>query len=541
MSQDDRGLPLSAAQYDIWLAQRIGDPSPVYNSGEYLEIDGPVDGPSFETALRQAVAETEGLNVRIEEDLAGPHQIPAAPEWSLTVLNLSTSPDPEGAAHAWMRKDLSTPADPTASPLFAYALLRISEHRHLWYQRYNHVVMDAYGWSVFGRRVAEIYTALVRGTPRARARFGSLADLLDEEEEYRASADQDRDRAYWTGRFADRPDPVSLPVGGGAEAAFRRETTCLDASGAQRLRQLSAASRVNWSHVVIGTAAAYFSRNTGSEDVVFSVSVTGRITALAGRTPGTMANIVPMRVRVDPRDDILTLARRVRDELRDIARHQRFRGEDLRRELDWPADGKRQFGPLVNVVAFDHDLDFAGSLGTAHDVSIPPVEDLMITVRGGSGDGRIRIDFDGDASSPGIDDFVAHQRAFKVFLEAAATAPHTPVGRLDALMADDRQRVVAEWNDTAVGVSGGTLPRLFRVQVGQAPGAVAVVDDDGVSLSYAELDERSNRVARWLMGRGVGPESRVAVLMERSVDVVVVLWGVLKAGAAYVPVDPEYP
>ncbi|MBT2505639.1 amino acid adenylation domain-containing protein, partial [Streptomyces sp. ISL-98] len=539
MSQDDRRLPLSAAQYDIWLAQRIGDPSPVYNSGEFVEIDGPVDGPMFETALRQAVAEAEGLNVRILEDADGPHQVAAAPEWSLAVLDLSSSPDPEAEAHAWMRDELAVPADPTAAPLFAYALFKISDDRYFWYQRYNHVVMDAYGWSVFGRRVAEIYTSLVRGTPCAEPRFGSIGGVLDEQEKYRGSADEDKDRVFWTGRFADRPSPVTLAVGGSTGARFRRETTYLDASGAECVR-LAGTGDVNWSNVVIAAAAAYFSRMSGSGDVVFSVVVTGRVTALSGRTPATMANIVPMRLRVDPREDILTLARRVKDELRGIARHQRFRGEELRRELDWPAGGKRHFGPLVNVVTFDHDLDFAGSVGTAHDVSIPPVDDLMITLRGGSADGRIRIDFDGDVSSPGIDDFVAHQKAFVAFLEAVAAEPQTRLSRLDALAEAGRHTVLEEWNDTDEQLPAATLPELFGAQVKRSPDRLAVVDEE-TSLTYAELDERSNRVARYLGGRGVGPESRVAVLMERSVDLMVVLWGVLKAGASYVPVDPEYP
>ncbi|MFE3288151.1 condensation domain-containing protein, partial [Streptomyces sp. NPDC059233] len=515
MSQDDLRLPLSAAQYDIWLAQRIGAPSPVYNSGEFVVIDGPLDRPLFETALRQAVAEAEGLNVRIVEDAHGPHQVVTRPEWSLTVLDLSASSDPEAEAHAWMREDLDRPADPTASPLFAYALFRLSADRHLWYQRYNHVVMDAFGWSLFGRRTAAIYTSLVRGTPCAEARFGTITDVLDEQEGYRGSAGQEEDRAYWTGRFADRPNPVALAVGGAADAEFRRETTHLAPSTAERVRRSAATGGVNWSNVVIAAAAAHFSRLTGSCDVVFSVVVTGRVTALSGRTPGTMANIVPMRVRVDPREDILTLARRVKDELRDIARHQRYRGEDLRRELEWPVAGKRHFGPLVNVVTFDNDLDFAGSKGTTHDVSIPPAEDLMITVRGGSADGRIRIDFDGDVSSPGSDDFVAHQNAFVAFLEAASKEPRMPVGQLDALTDAEWVTVVEEWNDTGRRLPATTLPELFAVQVGRSPDAVAVVGDGGPSVSYAELDEWSNRVARWLIGKGVGPEGRVAVLMER--------------------------
>ncbi|MFD7551820.1 amino acid adenylation domain-containing protein, partial [Streptomyces sp. NPDC059816] len=540
MSQDDRRLPLSAAQYDIWLAQRIGDPSPVYNSGEYVEIDGPVDAPQFEAAVRQAVAESEGLGVRIVEDAEGPHQVPAATDWTFTVRDLSDSPDPEAEAHAWMRDELARPADPTASPLFAQALFRLSDTRSLWYQRYNHVVMDAYGWSLFGRRVAEVYTAHVTAAPCAPPRFGTLGDVLAEEARYGRSTDRDRDRAHWTTRFADRPTPVSLPLGGAAAPGARRETAHLDVDAADRLRSLARRAGVNWSNVVIAAAAAYFARVTGSADVVFSVVVTGRVTPLSGRTPATTANILPIRLAVDPGDDLLTLAHRVRDELRRTLVHQRFRGEELRRELEWPAAGKGHFGPLVNVVTFDHQLDFAGAPGRPHDVSIPPGEDLVITVRAEETDGRIRVDFDGADSAPGLDDLTAHQRAFLTHLAATTDGPDVRVGRTDAVPATERDVVVGAWNDTARPVPATSLPELFTAHARRNAERPAVLDEQS-ALSYAELDERSHRVAGWLRQRGVRPGDRVGVLMERSVDLLVVLWGVLRAGAAYVPVDPGHP
>ncbi|MEO3808651.1 non-ribosomal peptide synthase/polyketide synthase [Sphaerisporangium sp. B11E5] len=539
MAQRIRRFRLSAAQYDIWLAQRIGDPSPVYNSGEYLEIDGPVDPTLFEEALRRAVAETESLNLRIVEEPDGPWQVAEPVDWPLHVLDLSAGERPEAEALAWMREEMGRPADPLAYPLFAQALFKIAEDRWFWYHRYNHVVMDAYGWAIFGRRVAELYSALARGADCPAARFGTVGELLAEQDAYAGSAAHKTDREHWAARFADRPDPVSLPVGGAAGAVFRRGTAHLDEQDARRVREAAGTADVGWPNVVIAAAGAYFARIAGVRDVVFSVVVTGRVTALSGRTPATTANIVPMRLRVDPADDVLTLARRVRDELRDVARHQRYRGEELRRELDWPA-GKRHFGPLVNVVTFDRDLDFAGARASAHDLSVPPVEDLMITVRGGAGDGRMRIDVDGDVSSPGVDDFTAHQRAFVTFLRHAAAAPGTPVGRLDVLDAGELTRVVSSWNDTGAAVPATTLPALFRAQAARTPDAVAVVDEH-TSLTYAELDARSDQAARWFRAQGAGPESRVAVLMERSAGLMVALWGVLKAGASYVPIDPEYP
>ncbi|MFD0474218.1 AMP-binding protein [Nonomuraea thailandensis] len=126
-------------------------------------------------------------------------------------------------------------------------------------------------------------------------------------------------------------------------------------------------------------------------------------------------------------------------------------------------------------------------------------------------------------------------------LGVVSADPRVRLSAVDVLEAQERRLVVEEWNDTAVGVLSGSLVGLFEAQVGRSPGAVAVVGADGERVSFGELDERANRVARLLVGRGVGVESVVGVCLERGVELVVVLLGVLKAGGAYVPVDPGFP
>ncbi|WP_345018917.1 condensation domain-containing protein, partial [Actinomadura keratinilytica] len=473
MPADDR-LPLSAAQYDLWLAQRVGAPSATYNSGEYLDIRGPVDETAFARAVRAAVAEADVLHVRIVEDGERPWQIPhAAGDWDLPVLDVSGEPDPEGAALGWMRGELAAPADPLRDRLFAFALFRVAPDRYFWYQRYNHVVMDAYGWSLIARRVADVYTALVQGREPAPARFGSLRDLLEEERAYRDSADFTADRAHWTGRFADRPDPVTLGSGA-APGEFRRDA--VRAPLGERLRDLARRAGTNWSTVVTAAAAAYFGRLADGGDTVFSLAMTGRISPLAGRTPGTLANVLPFRLDVPPGATLLDLAGRVRDALRDTVRHQRYRGEDLRRELGWPAG--RYFGPVLNIIGFERVLDFAGAPATAHDLSIRPVDELSIVVRGGD---ETSIEFETNSAPEAL----AHREPFVRFLEAAVTSPDLPVGRASLLDQAGRDLVVAGWGGT--GGTGGSLVDLFEERVDAVPGAVAVVDGGRV-WSFAELD-----------------------------------------------------
>lgn len=417
-----RRLPLAAGQYGIWLAQRIGAPRPVYNLAETVEIDGDLDVPRLVSAIRTAVSEAEALNVRITDDGDGPWQTVAPIDWTLPVIDLRGEPNAERAARTWIDAQMAEPADPARRPLFVQALLRTDDARHVWFQRYNHVVIDGYGRSLIERRVAEIY-AMGRAGDRPPTTFGALAPLLAEDRAYRRSARYERDRTYWMTRFADRPEPVFLARGGHSDGReHRRNSLPLGEETAARLRACAAGTGASWSSVVVAATAAYLARMAGRRDVVFGVAVTGRTTSPAMRTPAMMSNILPIRVGVDPGATVPELTRTVRSVLLDVLRHQRFRGEELSRELGWAAGGRFR-GPVVNVFTFDRGVGLPSCAVTAANISVNSVEDLSIAVRGGAPNGDLRIDFEGGPTWPGNEEFVAYQRSYLNFLKAVVRDP----------------------------------------------------------------------------------------------------------------------
>src|SRR5260370_4513655 len=159
-SQANSIMPLSECQAGIWFAQHMDRSRPVYNIAQYVEIHGPIDPGVFERALRQTAMETESLRARFIKKSDGPWLLLGPlPDWSLAVLDVSAEPDPLGAAEAWMRADLDQLADPTKDQLYAYALFKAASDRFLWYQRYNHLVMDGFGCMLMARRVAGLYTS----------------------------------------------------------------------------------------------------------------------------------------------------------------------------------------------------------------------------------------------------------------------------------------------------------------------------------------------------------------------------------------------
>ncbi len=543
------GLPLTAAQAGMWRAQALDPGSPALNTAEYLDIHGDVDPPLFAEALHRTVGEADALRVRITDTPAGPRQLPLdipAPGhgFPLHTADLRERRDAQAAALAWMRADSATPFDPAAGPLFAHALFRVGDHRWLWYHRAHHAVLDGYGHSLIARRVAETYTALVAGRDPGPSPFGRLSALVDEDTAYRASATYDRDREHWLGHLAEGP---RVPTLAGRTAppsrTSLRHTAHLDPAASARLRELAASVRATWPDVLLAAQALYLARATRIEDVVLGLPMMGRMGSVALRVPGMVMNVLPLRFTVTPDATFAELARQADLGIRAARRHQRYRDADLRRDAA-AADAVLAgplVGPLVNVMPFDYGLTFAGAPSEAHNVCAGPVEDMDVNIYDRADGSGLRIDYDANPALYGDAEVAAHQRRFLDLLTRIADGdPHRPLSALGLATGEERERVLGEFNDTAVALPPTTLIGPVEARAARTPGALALVAD-GQRLTYAELNSRANRLARHLIGLGLRPGSRAAVALPRSAELVVALLAVLKAGAAYVPVDPGHP
>ncbi|MYW02256.1 condensation domain-containing protein, partial [Streptomyces sp. SID3343] len=536
-------LPLTAAQREIWIAeQRLGKGNRVFRVGEYLEIDGQVDPALFEQALLLVVADVDALHVRFVEERGEVRQVVRElGDWSLSRVDLSAEPDPEQAARRWLDTAVARPMDLAEDRLFEYALLRLGTDRFYWYQGYHHAVMDAFGSLLITRRVADVYSALVQGRPVAPSPFGSLSDLLDAEQEYRDSERFTDDRAYWTERFADRPEPTEI-VGRPSTTPERylRHTTGVEPTELDELRASARRARVPWSYLVIAATAVYLHRTTGASTVILGLPVTARLNQVQRRTPGTASNVLPLRLALRPDTTLGELLGRIGERVLELGRHQGYRAEDLQRDLDLPAHVGTWYAPVVNVMSFDYAVSFAGLSTTAHSLSSGLVGDLTFAVwdrRDGTG---LTVDLNAHPEICSDHELATHHRRLLTVLRAVKTmAPAEPIGRID-LLTDEERAALLTVPDDIPQATETTLPGLFEARVGASADALAVVCD-GSGLTYRELDERANRLAHLFVARGVGPEDVVALALPRSTDLVVALLAVLKAGAAYLPLDPEYP
>lgn len=529
--------PLTEAQSGLWYAQRLDPANPLFNTGQYIELTGPLDLPAFEAALAQAVSEADALSLRMVDDPAGPLQVvDPANRPVLEIIDVSAAADPLAAAEADIARDMATPIDPTREKLAAERLFVLGRERHIWQQRIHHLAIDGYGMILITQRVAELYNARLRGT-EAGAPPPGFGIALAEDAAYRASEKRAKDGDYWRELFADRPEVASLAPGNPVSASsFHRRAVEIGAGAFARLKAVGERTNIPWPDVITALSAAYVQRHTGTPEVILGVPFMARLGSAAARVPAMLMNVLPLRVSA-PEGDLDDFIGAVAKSLTRARRHGRYRSEQLRRDLKLIGGAPRLHGPLVNLLPFDETPRFDGLTSRLEVLSTGPVEDITFTFRLHGTDGlRLEVDANPDLYDSGTVE--AHAARQKHFIEAASA-----VVSLDEVVTatpEEVTRHLVTFNATSHPLPDTSLAALIETSLRATPGAPAL-RFSGETMDYATLDARSRALAEQLRAAGAGPDRIVAVALPRSFELVVALIAILRAGAAYLPLDLAQP
>ncbi|MBF5000480.1 non-ribosomal peptide synthase/polyketide synthase [Nocardia sp. BSTN01] len=545
-TSDPSPFPLTPAQLGVWYAQLL-DPGTPINIAQYVDVHGDLDVEVLQKVSVDAAREFGSTVVRLGETDGEPYQCvdPRLPV-DIVPVDLRDASDPVAAARDWMRADYTRPVDLLTDRLFAGAVLRVGERRWFWYLRAHHIVLDGFGALTNTMRVAERYTAELGGVEPEPAKAGSLESLVEGERGYRDSTRFGSDRQYWGERVRDLDGATTLngrtaPRAAGNLVHGRR----LPDKVVTRMNDLAAAHDSSAAVVLLAAFAAYLARLTGRDEAVLSLPVTARTTAVMRRSAGMLSNIVPLRLQVGDAT-WAQLLQQTRIEVAGALRHQRYRHEDIRRDagMEGPATRRSLFGPLANIMLFRSDLTLGDTVGRYHVLSTGPVEDMSLNVYYGDSD-RVHVDFEANPNLYGADDIARHHARFVRFLERLVDLdPERPLSSVAVTTDLEREVSLRIWNATEVDIAelagaDATLVSMFERQVARTPDAVAL--RGARTLGYAGFAAEVNRLARHLIARGAGPETTVALHIRRSPELVVAMYAVLAAGAAYVPLDPDHP
>jgi amino acid adenylation domain-containing protein len=547
MLQDERDpsieyFPLSEAQLSVWLVQMLDRDDPCYNIAESIEILGAVAERCFDEALREVFAKNDAWHIRIVEDENGPRQyFHLDPQPQLEVIDFSDDPSPRAAAQAWMEKDRRKPFRLDRGPLYRFALLRISPDRYCWYAIAHHLIIDGFGWLLFLKRVAAAYTTKLTHKPGEIAEDGSWRELLAEQLAYRGSDRFERDRLFWSSKFNDRPERVTLSGKPPRwPQTFLKATEWLprtiDLNGFAQRHASSVTA------VLVAATAIYLHRMTGACELLIGLPVHGRMGPKMRSIVGMSVNAITLRVLVAPQDslaDVIGLATRA---LREALRHQRYRYEDVRRDLGLGLRDGELAGMIVNYTPRDDDIRFGTAPVSENPLGNWWVEDFQIVFYGGKDPRGARLDAICNPANYDSEELDLHLRRFIGLLtQVVLEPPETAVGSLGSLSAQEYHQILNVWSSgPAIPLAAASVADLFESQVVLTPAALAVVHGEH-QLTYAALDRAANTLAVDLIGSGIGVGDKVAITVPRSIDTVVAVLAVLKSGAAFVPIDTDYP
>ncbi|OKI59783.1 peptide synthetase [Streptomyces sp. CB00072] len=515
--------------------------SDVYNLQTALDLRGELDSGALQDAARAVLGRHDILRAGFRPGASGQslQVIPREVQLPWTEVDLSGSgaAEREAALDRLIADDVSRPFDVVRPPLLRFTLIRLGEEEHRLLFTHHHILLD--GWSaplVMGE-LFELYGR--RGDASALPAVVPYRDYLG----WLAGQDRAAAEDAWRTVLDGLDEPTLItPSGTGRspvrsaswEVGLSRKTTAALTAQARR-------HGLTRNTVVQGAWALLLGGITGRDDVVFGETVSGRPAELPGveSMVGLFINTLPVRVRIEQGDSLLSLLDRLQNQQLDLLPHKYVGLADIQRLAGFrqlfdtatvfenfpvDADGLQESSQGLGVVdaRLEEATHFALGLSTADNT-----HSLGLNV-------TYRPDLFTEADAREFGDRLVR------ILSAFADDPEQRIGGIGVLSADEHHRVLVEWNETGHEVAAATFPALFEAAVAERPQRTAVIAG-ARKLTYAELDEQANRWANLLIGRGVGPEDRVVVAVPRSPLWLAVTLGVLKAGAVYVPVDPDGP
>ena len=546
MLNDEREFPLTPGQLDIWLAQEISGSAAEWILTNLVAIDGAAELEVLKRTIRLVVAEAEPLRTVFYE--AGGRVVQRAadyPDFDVCVHDLRGASDPAAEVRRLAASMGRTPM-PLDGPLFKFALASTANDETYIVNCFHHIAVDGFGAMLISNRLGAVYSALLDDRPVPPTYFGTIRDLVEYESDYQQSADFLQDQAYWAKHKTSEnrwDDWQPGAVAGRGERVFP-DPVQLDPVLVARIRELCKALNVRRSAIIAAAFAVLLGKwSANHSEVAVDFSVSRRIGAQSMVLPAMMTGTVPLTINASPRWNIADLCGDVHAGIECAVQHQRF----PRRLIDGGGNSGDSSGAasklMINFIPSTTTHPYGKAAATATCVAFGGVTGFGVYFQN---DGQ-RLLVSTQGLAPPFPEFATtHTLAARLeqILTAMVADPGLRLSSLDMLDEGERAHLDQIGNRAALirPLSGALLsiPQAFAGQVARIPDNVALVCQ-GASWTYREVDEAAHGLAHFLIGHGAGPGGCVALVFERCAEAVIAMLGVLKTGAAYVPIDPGLP
>ena len=545
---DSGPAPLSLEQQRLWFFNQLETDSPLYNMPIASRLRGTLHPQALQEAMDTVVARHEALRTRfVGEEPA--QTIDAASPVTMCSLDLRDLPasQREAEARRVLEAEAKRPFDLTRDLMVRAMLVRMDEQEWVFLVTMHHIASDDWSWRVFCSEVAAAYEAIVShrkpGLPEPSLQY---ADFSVWQKEWLRGDVLEKQLSYWRNQLDDAPPVLELPTDHPRPAVQRFRGACewlrLSPVLSEKINSLSQGGFTPFM-ILLAAFQTLLHRYTGQEDIVVGSPVAGRTRASLDKVIGLFVNMLVLRTKLEGNPSFADLLRRTQTTVLDALAQQDLPFEKLVEELQ--PQRSASYSPLIQVMfalqdELSENFKLPGMIVTPFTLDPGTAKfDLTFTiVKSGSGFDCC-AEYNTDLFEPTtVRRMLAH---YEKLLEGVVGDTGQRLSDVPLLTEKEREQLLVKWNSTEMEFpQGKCVHQLFTARAAATPKAVAVVFA-GQSFTYEELNWRANQLAHHLKFLGVGPESLIAISMDRSLEMIVALLGILKAGGAYVPLDPSYP
>jgi amino acid adenylation domain-containing protein len=565
--------PLSYSQQRMWFLEQLDSQKALYNVPVAWRLCGTLHVAMLHRALEAVVARHASLRTRFVTTGDTPEQVIASPQTvALTVIDQSVpSVSPPVAAPAvanaarspgepevgsscettlqrLLREEAQRPFCLDTDLLLRCTLIRLAEQDHVLLLTMHHIASDGWSVGVMLRELAAFYKAFLVGLPPGLPTLPiQYPDFAVWQRNWLRTSVLEKQLAFWRRRLEGAPPVLELPTDRPRPATqtFRGAHLSLTMSSSlsASLTALSQSERVTLFMTLLAGFQIMLARYSGQEDVVVGTPTAGRTHSELEGMVGLFVNTLVLRTDLSGRPTFRELMKRVREVTLEAYSHQDVPFDKLVEELQ--PERSLSYSPLFQVMFVLQNASLAPPEFPGLELTSVPVEtgtakfDLMLTVTPEAAEFRVEWEYNTDLFDAAT--ITRMMSYYRTLLEGIVADPQCSISKLPLLPERERRQILVEWNQTVAAFPQDCrLHQLFEGQMERTPDRVAVEFRDQ-QLSYRELEERANQLARHLRKIGVGPDVLVAICVERSLELVVGILGILKAGGGYLPLDPDYP
>lgn len=539
MSSERTYYPLTHPQKRIWYLEKTFPDTSVNVMSAVVKFDGRIDVERLTQTLNRIIAAHAGLRLHLVEVNDSIEQyFSSVRAFSFPVVDFVEA-DHEARFSDWKCQQQNKPFAMLDADLFDFQLLRFPNRDGL-FIRLHHIVSDGWTLDMLIEQILADYERLTTDPNAAPLEMPPYTDYIELEKEYENSDKFQQHREFWNDKFSTVPEPTNLATYDLSQLRFdgRVKTFVLPADLAAAVYEFCKNNRTSVFILFMSILYIYLARRTGSRDLVVGTAIHNRFEKEVTDIAGMFVSTIPFRVELASGLDLAGLLKLVRAELKSIVRHQKYPYDTLIQDLRARHLSVRN---LYHIEMIHHKLD-PRTDNVDVEIKRTDADYLTFHINDFPSIQRLELQVHYQAEPFSDDDITRLYDNFETLLRQAMQHADQPVDQLEMLSALERQRILDEFNDTRFEYPADqTIVDLFRQRVQQAPDDIAVVFGD-THLSFRQLDEHSERLAAQIRALlTVQPDDLIGLMLDRSEQLLVGMFGILKAGAAYVPVDPTYP